>query len=530
MESTWDFVRTVLLDSELETHDVAEIFKGMVEQTDAFTFELVELTDEELRARVAELLGICYETQQPGLVGVVNWLFTNTMSFRDVDNYYIDFIFSNPLITEETLSYVIKCDSKISISEVLLSLLKNNVYGSRQYSFERIYPYVDEHTLTNSSLSTYIELAREAGDEEGLGFMKRVYVSRFSAGVERSYNLPRVSKKFYERVKTEECRALAVYNTLRSDFIRIRNVPIKELERGRQLEIRTLLERITGMKELDDGAFDRLISEGLIGLRQIKYIEIINWIETNKLFRKMYGPYNPDRVIRQSVLGKDVPEYPDFPEDPRKYFMHYYDRAFEDDWFTGICDHCVRLIPVRQRAFRSPVPEGGGWQGCFCSAKCSIKNLLSGPEYNVPIEDLDEIISYMGEQFKQFFSTEGFELYEGMGFLIREFPILMQSSDGEIEDKRSFRLPKIVVLPAREEKVKEKYSQDDQYEQIIQTGSDVLKELGLSADDFGLLKDEGETIVYHKEVLLKRDHMEQYLLTMLMNRVFGAEMLIIPPL
>lgn len=530
MDSPWDFVRTVLLDAELETHDVAEIFKGMVDQTDAFTFELVELTDEELKARVAELHGICYEAQQPGLVGVVNWLFMNTMSFRDVDNYYIDFIFSNSLITEETLSYIIRCDAKISISEVLLSLLKNNIYGSRQYAFERIYPYVDEHTLTNSSLSTYIELAREAGDEEGLGFMKRVYVSRFSAGVQRSYNLPRVSSEFYERVKTEECRSLAVYRTMRADFIKIKNIPVKDLDRGRQLEIRGMLERITGMKELSEGAFDEIFGDGLLGLRQVKYVEILNWIETNKIFRRLYGPYNPDRVIRQSVFGREVPEYPDFPEDPRRYFMHYYDPTYEDDWFSGICDHCVRLIPVRQRAFRSPIPEGGGWQGCFCSASCSIKNLFSGPEYNVPIEDLDEIMDFVDKQFKQYFSGEGFEQYEGMGFLIREFPVLMQSSEGEIEDKRSFRLPKIVVLPAREEKVREKYSQDDQYEQIIQTGSEVLKELGLSPGDFGLLKDEGETIVYHKEVLLKRDHMEQYLLTMIMNRVFGAEMLIIPPL
>jgi hypothetical protein len=116
-----------------------------------------------------------------------------------------------------------------------------------------------------------------------------------------------------------------------------------------------------------------------------------------------------------------------------------------------------------------------------------------------------------------------------LGFLVREFPVLFTNSEGETEDGRSMRLPKIVVIPAREEKIKDQSMQDTDYQNIIETGSEVLRELGLNPDDFGLLKDEGETIRYHKEVVLKRDHIEVYGLTMLMNRIYESEVLIVPP-
>ena len=531
--SSFDFVRTVLLDDELESHDVYEIFKGMVAETDAFTQELVELTDEELKSRVAELLGICYELRQPQLVPCVNWLLKHTLSFRDIDNYYTDLIFSNNLLTEETLTFVVKSDPELSISETLVNLLRSNVYGSRQYAFERIYPFIDLDTnISRGTITTCMELARELGDEEGMGFMKRVYLARYAGDVEKSTLVPRVTKEFYQRMLGEECRQVAIYNDMLNNLLEMDHIPIRELTRARQLEIKSLLEKVSGMKENNEGAFDELCQEGLLGLKQVRFVELINWIETNSVFRKLYGPYNPDRVIRQSVFGRTNSQLPEFPTNPRRFFMHYFDRELgEEDWFTGVCDHCVRQIPVRQHAFRSPIPEGGGWEGCYCSAKCSLKNLFSGPNYNIPLEDLDERMDYIERQLKAFLAGEGFGFIEGLGFMIREFPILLTSfEEGETEERagRGMRLPKIVVIPAREEKIKDSYSQDGQYQEIIESGQELLQQLGLNPDDFGLLKDEGETIKYTKEVLLKREHLELYALTVLMNRVFQAEHILVP--
>jgi hypothetical protein len=527
METTWDFVRTVLIDPELDSSSVFQIFQGIVEETTSFTDELVELTDEELRARVAELLGMCYELQQPSLIPVVNWLFERTMSFRDVDQYYIDFIFSNNLITEEVLTFVVKSDPKLSITETLVLLIKNNVYGSRQYSFERIYPYIDDARVSNGCISTCMELARTLGDEEGLGFMKRVYKTRYAdslSGVVRA----NVSREYYDKLKQEECRVLARYRTLLNDLLVIRNVPIKDMTRGRQLELKKMLEDVSGMREMDDGAFDSLCKEDLFGLKQVRYIELLNFIETNQLLRRLYGPYNPDRMTRRSVFGNLTGQLPEFPSDPRRYYM-LYSSEIDDDWFSGICDHCQRQIPVRQKAFRTPITDGGGWEGCYCSSTCSFKDLLSGPQYQVPLEDLDDRLGFIDKQLGAFLASQGFGYIDGMGFLVREFPIIFTSSEGGVEDIQSMRLPKIVVIPAREEKIKELTTQDLNYQNIIETGEEVLRELGLNPEDFGLLNDEGETIRYHKEVLLKREHMELYALTILMAKILENTIVVIPP-
>lgn len=523
--SSWDFIRTVLIDPDLDSVSVFQIFQGLVEETDAFTLELVELSDEELKAKVAELFGICYELNQPPLIPVVIWLLTNTLSFKDIDSFYIDLVFSNNLLTEETLTFVVKSDPKLSITECMILLIKNNIYGSRQYAFERIYPFVELSKVSRETLSTCMELARSVGDEEGLGFMKRVYRSRYFEDISKTV-LPNVTADYYLKIKAEECRVLARYQEMLNNLLEMNNTPIKEMNRGRQLEVKGLVERISGMQEMDEGAFDELCKEGYFGLKQVRFVELLNWIETNKVLRKLYGPYNPDRVIRRSVFGANV-QLPEFPAEPRKYFMLYFDPEYDEDWFSGICDHCQRQIPVRQRAFRTPIPDGGGWEGCFCSATCSFKHLLSGQDYQVPLEDLDDRMELIEKQLKAFLASQGFQYFEGLGFLVREFPVLLLNSEGEIEDSRAMRLPKIVVVPAREEKIKDQLSQDMEYQSVIESGQDVLKQLGLNPEDFGLLKDEGETIRYHKEVILKREHLEIYSLTMLMNRIYESEILVI---
>lgn len=527
---TFDFIRTVLLDESLESHDVYEIFKGMVAETDVLTRELIELTDDELKSRVAELMGICYEVGQSQLVPCVNWLMKHSLSFQDIENYYTDLIFSNNMITEETLAFIVRSDPELSVSEVLVHLLKTNVYGSRQYAFERIYPHIDLDTnISRGTITTCMELARELGDEEGMGFMKRVYRARYSTDVEKTSLVSRVSKEFYRKLLEEECRQVAIYNSMLNNLLDMDNIPIHELTRARQLEIKNLLEKVSGMKEAVEGGFDEICREGLMGLKQVRFVELVNWIETNNVFRRLYGPYNPDRVIRRSVFGGSNSQLPEFPGDPRRFFMQY--QEGDDDWFGGVCEHCVRQIPVRQRAFRSPLPDGGGWEGCYCSAKCSLKNLLSGPAYQIPLEELDERMEFVEKQMRAFLAGEGFEFIEGLGFMIREFPVLMTSTDeGDTEDVRGMRIPKIVVVPAKEEKIKDARSEDDEYRSIIETGEDLLKQLGLDPGDFGLLKDEGETVKYTKEVVLKREHVELYALTLLMNLVFQAESIVVPPL
>ncbi|MBM4075103.1 MAG: hypothetical protein FJ267_05600, partial [Planctomycetes bacterium] len=86
---------------------------------------------------------------------------------------------------------------------------------------------------------------------------------------------------------------------------------------------------------------------------------------------------------------------------------------------------------------------------------------------------------------KAFLAGEGFGFIEGLGFMVREFPIILASfEDGEIQDRgrEGMRLPKIVVVPAREEKIKDSYSQDGQYQEIIETGQELLQQLGLNPD------------------------------------------------
>jgi hypothetical protein len=413
----------------------------------------------------------------------------------------------------------------------MVNLIKTNVYGSRQYAFERIHPYIDMANVSRGTITACIELARELGDDEAMGFMRHVYVTKFAGMVERMAVVGRVSREYYNRLLADECQALAIYRTKLEALRELGNVPIKAMNRARQLEVKSLLEKVSGMKELDEGAFDELCEDGLMGLRQVKFIELLNWIELNPVFRKLYGPYNPDRVIRQSVFGRGNSQLPEFPADPRRYFMHYRDQESEEasDWYTGFCDHCIREIPVRQRAFRTPIAEGGGWEGCFCSATCSVKHLLSGRAYSIPLEDLDERMDQLERQLRAFLAGEGFGFYEGLGFLVREFPVLLTSQEGDTEDRRGMRLPKIVVVPAREEKIAQSYSEDEQYREIVSSGQDLLQQLGLNPDDFGLLKDEGETIRYVKEIVLKRDHLETYALTMLMNKVYEAENIVVPP-
>jgi hypothetical protein len=194
------------------------------------------------------------------------------------------------------------------------------------------------------------------------------------------------------------------------------------------------------------------------------------------------------------------------------------------DWFRNICDFCNRPIPVRQKAFRTPLHEGG-WRGCFCSSVCSLKQLFSGPEYGIPMEELDEILERVRGHMQFFIQDSlGMGWVEGLGFLIRELPLVQYDGEGDsFTSHHRIRMPKIIVKPAREERVKDEAGEQS-LEEVLRLGEEVLQQLGLDRE---LLGDESDPIRYVPEIILKREHIERYALTHLMNIAFGSRPIVI---
>lgn len=532
-ETYWDFIRTAFADPGLDTPALRQILEGLLEQVGGeIQSEFIELSDEETRARVSELYGIVYELGDFSLTGQATWILQNCLSYREAETLYADFVFGNPLIPEEVLSMVIRTDPQFSMSELLLQVLRSNVLGSRQYTFERIKHFVRPPFVTPQVLSTCMELARELGDEEGLGFLRRILSERY---VEQTVR-PNVTGETYRKLKDEECRQLAIYRVKVKTLLETDNLKISRMSKVRQLEFKRMLEEVSDMREVEEGSFGALVQEGFISPRQIKFLEIVRWIELNDLFGKLYGPYNPPRIFGSSVFGSQNPELPELPDDPRRFFMLYNPppkvvepdpekaESLAVDWFRRICDFCNRPIPVRQKAFRTPLPEGG-WRGCFCSPTCSLKQLVSGPEYGVPTEELDEALNRIRGHM-QFFIREslGMGWVEGLGFLIRELPLVQYDEEGDsFTSHRRIRMPKIIVSPAREERVKDEPGERS-LEEVLQLGEEVLQQLGLDRE---LLGEESDPIRYVPEVILKREHIERYALTHLMSIALGSRPIVI---
>ena len=126
----------------------------------------------------------------------------------------------------------------------------------------------------------------------------------------------------------------------------------------------------------------------------------------------------------------------------------------------------------------------------------------------------------------QFFIQDslGMGWVEGLGFLIRELPLVQYDEEGDsFTSHRRIRMPKIIVKPAREERVKDEAGEQS-LEEVLRLGEEVLQQLGLDRE---LLGDESDPIRYVPEIILKREHIERYALTHLMNIAFGSRPIVI---
>ena len=529
-ESFWDFIRLVFTDPDLDNASLRQILEGLFETRGGeIQSEFIDLSDEEMRARVAEIYGLVIDLEDESLTTHATWVLQNCMNFREAEDLYLMYVFSNPLVSEDVLSLVVRTDPQFSIAELLVQLIKSNVCGSRQYTFERVKPYVRHPFVTPQVISSCVELARELGDEEGLGFLRKVFAEFH---LEKTIT-PNITEATYKTLKEEECRQLAIYRIKLVELLKTENLLVGKMSKPKQNEWLRRLSAVSGMGDLEEGSMKSLLDEGLITPRQIRFLELLRWVELNDIFSRLYGPYNPPRIYGNSVFGPENPELPEFPDDPRRFFMLHNspdnpdtrrEETFEIDWFKPLCDFCHRQIAVRQRAFRTPLHEGG-WEGCFCSATCSLKQLFSGMEYAIPLTTLDETLDLVRSQFELFFANSlGMGWVEGLGFIIREFPLIQYVESDVYTSHRRVRMPKIVVSPAREERVVDRTG--DQFEEVLKMGEDILKQLGLDEEFLG---DDSDPIRYVSEVILKREHVERYALTQLMNITTGSKPIVISP-
>ncbi len=103
------------------------------------------------------------------------------------------------------------------------------------------------------------------------------------------------------------------------------------------------------------------------------YLEVEKRDEDSILFR-LYGPTNPsiDPSLDELRYGGQrmflAVNRPELNEDQIEEVT---------DWFTGSCDKCLLKIRRRWHALRIPI-MGGGWQGCYCTARC-IEDALATP-------------------------------------------------------------------------------------------------------------------------------------------------------
>lgn len=508
-----DIIKTVIIDPSLETENTWEIFKGILNlDQNPLTIEFTNINEEELKIIISEFLTLCVEVEQPQLIPLVNELMFQSLSFIDADNYYTDMIFSNPNLDDAVITMIVRSDPNLSIPEVLIHLIKTNVVGSRQYAFEKLRNFIREPFLQRQSLVGLIQLASDAGDEEGYGFLKDVLTSRYRVSALEGVNVSRIE---YLGLLDEECRALSIYNNMINHYDNVRDISIDKLPNIERFAIIRLIKKISGMEEIDNQAFEDLVKEGVLNIKHIRFLELMNWIESNDILQSFYGPYNPERVMRTSVFGSTVSQIPELPEDPRENFMLH-----GNDWYKGVCDHCLRAVVPKQKSFRTPLIDGG-WEGCYCSPTCSIKNTLY-TKYKIPRHILDTTIESIERQFKSFFMDINVSYYNGYALLLRDYPAYQTNDDGEFYDRRGLRHPKIIVKPATE------IVRPQTTEPELEGVDEILSELGLDSTDLGLMKDEGEVITYTKEVILSEEDIETYGLTNIMAAKLGGITLIIP--
>lgn len=495
MSSIFDIVKTVILDPELDFGSMREIFKGIDElpSNHPFHTQMHEYTDEEIEYLIGEIVTICGETEQLELIPLVNQLFIHILPSIDSLSYYTR-ILANKFIPESMLVDIVKSDPNISFSEILLQTVQGE--QSHHHLFERIRPLITPMFVSPDVLTSLIQMAADRGNQEAYGFFRKAYfnMSRFIGGTESN-----ISRFDYMELLDNECKDMDLYyrkllfwrNTSVSD--KLSNKPLIERE-----SLYRLIEKTCGVQTLEEGVLEELTSKQILSMKHIRYFELLHWMESNTTFRRLYGPRQRSRVLHYS-------EDMDLPDDPREDYMLYN----HNEWYEGICDHCHMVINPYQKCFRKPLVEGG-WEGCYCSPTCVMRHILY-IKYRIPRENISDRLSGIRKQLEAFFQDIGLDYDTGIGMLVRDYPIIQTDDNGDVRQGTRFKLPKIVVVGANEEMVPLEQPIST-HEHMMDAGKEILEQLGLSSEDFGLMEDDGETIRYTEEIIMDGEDIETYAL------------------
>jgi len=495
MSTIFDVIKTVILDPELDFHSIKEIFKGIDELpiNHPFHTQLHEYTDEEISYLIGEIVVICGETDQYELVPLVNQLFIHILPSMDSARYY-PMLLSNKFIPESMIVEIARADPNISVPEILLQTIQGDT--SYQHLYERIRPLVSQMFVSADVMTSLLQMAADRGNQEAYGFLRSAYsrATRFQTNTE-----PNISRIDYMDLLQDECKDMDLYYrklvTWRSTSV------LETLASKPRIERETyyrLIEKVCGVETLEENVLEDLTSKTFFSLKHIRYFEMLNWLDTNTTFRRLYGPQQRARILEYS-------ETLELPEDPREDYMLFN----QEGWYTGMCDHCHMQVRPYQMCFRKPEIEGG-WEGCYCSPMCVLRHILY-VKYNIPREQIDGKLESIRKQFIAFFQDIGLDFESGIGMLVRDYPIIQTDDRGDVREGTKFRLPRILVTAASEEMVPLTQPLSN-HSSLMDAGKEILEQLGMSADDFGLLEDDGETIKYTEEVPLHGEDIETYAL------------------
>lgn len=495
MSSIFDVIKTVILDPELDFGSIKEIFRGIDELpvNHPFHTQMHEYTDEEIDYLIGEIVVICGETDQYELIPLVNQLFIHLLPGTDSARYY-PMLLANKFIPEPMIVEIARADPAISVPELLLQTIQGD--RPHQHLYERIRPLISQMFVSTEVMTSLLQMAADRGNQEAYGFLRSAYNSatRFQASVE-----PNISRLDYMELLQDECRDMDLYYR---KLVTWRKTPVSEtVSTKNRIERETyyrLIEKVCGIETLEESVLENLTSKPYFSLRHIRYFELLNWLDTNTVFRRLYGPQQRARILEYS----EAMELPDDPREDHMLFSH-------TEWYSGLCDHCHMQVRPFQMCFRKPVIEGG-WEGCYCSPTCVLRQMLY-VRYNIPREKLDEKLESIRKQLSAFFKDIGLDFEMGIGMLVRDYPIIQTDDRGDIREGSRFRLPRILVTAASEEMVPLTQPISN-HDTLMESGKQILEQLGMSADDFGLLEDDGETIKYTEEVPLRGEDIETYAL------------------
>lgn len=495
MSSIFDVIKTVVLDPELNFASIKEILKGIDELpiNHPFYTQMYEYTDEELTYLVGEIVVICGETDQYELIPLINQLFIHILPSMDSARYY-PMLLANKFVPESMIVEITRADPSISVPELLLQTIQGD--RSYQHLYERIRPLITQMFVSGDVMTSLLQMAADRGNQEAYGFLRAAYnnATRFQISLE-----PNISRFDYMELLQDECRDMDLYFR---KLVTWRNTSVRETVSSKnRIERETyyrLIERVCGVETLEENVLENLTSKTFFGIRHIRYFELLNWLENNTVFRRLYGPQQRARILEYS-------ETLELPEDPREDYMLFN----QESWYTGLCDHCHMQVRPYQMCFRKPEIEGG-WDGCYCSPTCVMRHILY-IKYNIQRENIDGKLDVIRRQLGAFFKDIGLDFETGIGMLVRDYPIIQTDDKGEVKEGTKFRLPRIIITEASEEMVPLTQPLSN-HDSLMDAGKEILEKLGMTADDFGLLEDDGETIKYTEELLLQGDDIETYAL------------------